>query len=236
MAIDQLLLESIEHRPQPILRFYGWSVPTLSLGYFQRVDDRHGHSPSGTLKMVRRATGGGAIVHHHELTYSLVMPIDSRSPGANQRLYVDVHRAIIHALREHSIRPATVGDRGGCQVQGGSKEQECPFLCFMRRSDQDLILNGYKILGSAQRKSRFGILQHGSLLMRSSPHAPELPGVANLIGRTPTVDKLSNSICMQFRRHLALNLVEQPLTELEHDRADAIAESRFRSESWIGRR
>ena len=74
MAVDEVLLDAAAVREQLSLRFYGWSEPTLSLGYFQRVADRKQHIASRECPLVRRLSGGGAILHDDELTYSFATP------------------------------------------------------------------------------------------------------------------------------------------------------------------
>jgi lipoate-protein ligase A len=119
-------------------------------------------------------TGGGAIVHDHELTYSIIIPQTNRSHGADSPLYQSVHQAIISALQTVGISATRFGN---ASTHTGSHE---PFLCFQRRTREDLVVSGYKVLGSAQRRGGLGILQHGSLLLASSAAAPELPGLWNL--------------------------------------------------------
>ncbi len=174
MAVDQAILESVEASLIPTLRFYGWLEPTLSLGYFQAYQSRFGHAASSACACVRRATGGGAILHDHELTYSLVMPMAVSATQARQRLYRDVHLAVVRSLADFGVRATPY------RLDGRPDGQESAFLCFQRRTDEDLIVSGYKIVGSAQRRSRGAVLQHGSVLLRASRYAPELPGVFEL--------------------------------------------------------
>jgi len=102
MAVDEALLEAAAEG-QGTLRFYRWSEPTLSLGYFQQYADRRQHEPSRQCAVVRRPSGGGAILHDIELTYSLAVP--SRHPLALDRLgfYQAVHTALIAVLAEWGI-------------------------------------------------------------------------------------------------------------------------------------
>lgn len=171
MAIDQALLESVEADRRATLRLYVWSEPTLSIGYFQKLSDRVGHDESAGLACVRRATGGGAILHHHELTYSVVIPVE-RQTGPRMDLYQQTHLAVINVLSEYGIGAIPfrlAGSNRGPLRDSEKKDSSVePFLCFQRRSDEDLIVGGYKVLGSAQRKSRHAVLQHGSLLIRAS--------------------------------------------------------------------
>jgi len=230
MAIDQMLLESVGATGRPTLRLYGWSEPTLSLGYFQRSDERKTHPPSQPLAVVRRATGGGAIVHHHELTYSFIFPSAATVVGANDGLYQKVHGAMIRALADLAVR-ASIYDRP-CQQQRCDR----PFLCFMRRSPNDVIVNGYKALGSAQRKTRKAVLQHGSLLLRASRCAPELPGVTDLTGQAISINEVADRFSRHLQDVLHIQAVSEQLSDRERELAAKIASTRFGSENWTDRR
>ncbi len=230
MAIDQLLLDSVSLAGLPALRLYGWSQPTLSLGYFQTAAEREKHQPSRQLALVRRATGGGAIVHHHELTYSLAVPFDAASVGASQELYRQVHGAISSALAEFGVCATTF------EKSGRRSNNQQPFLCFMRRTADDLIIGGYKVLGSAQRKTRYAILQHGSLLLRASEFAPELPGLNELTGRSVSASECADCFIRHLGNELDFDFQPEPLTRPERDRVAEIASTRYAAEKWNRRR
>ena len=156
------------------LRFYRWSEPTLSLGYFQTYADRQEHPPSLPCAAVRRLTGGGAILHDAELTYSIVLPGSHPLAARRDELYQAVHGCLIEALGGSASRP------GCARRPTRSTTGREPFLCFQRRSPGDVLIGRTKICGSAQRRRNGAVLQHGSLLWRASPAAPELPGVADI--------------------------------------------------------
>ena len=251
MAIDQAILESTLPEAPATLRFYGWKQPTLSLGYFQKYGGRKLHSPSKFVACVRRATGGGAIVHHHELTYSLVWPVNSSaaklpSTGARGELYQAVHQSIVSALDELGVQaarfadeprrlPATNADASDPVTSPGKTES---FLCFQRRTDEDLIVAGYKVLGSAQRTSRNAVLQHGSLLLEASRFAPELPGIFNLSGTVITLSELTRVLARHVSKRLGVEF-EEPRkvshAELD-DSIEQIVESRFGIDDWTRKR
>jgi lipoate-protein ligase A len=178
MAIDEALLhEAIEReRDQAFatLRWYLWQQPTLSLGYFQSIDDRNQHAASASLPVVRRSSGGGAIVHHCELTYCWVERTRQASDAASR--YDFFHQAVVDYLAQGGVDGRRVGK--SMLFQGGN-----PFLCFQRRAPEDITVAGYKVLGSAQRRHQGVLLQHGSLLLAASPFAPQLPGLTELSGR-----------------------------------------------------
>src|SRR5207237_8235421 len=93
MAIDEaMLLDAVETNIVS-LRFYGWSEPTLSLGYFQRYAERENHAASLRCAVVRRQTGGGAILRDRELTYSIALPASHPFARHNVELYRDEHQA-----------------------------------------------------------------------------------------------------------------------------------------------
>jgi hypothetical protein len=151
--------------------------------------------------VVRRPSGGGAILHDRELTYSVALPAThalARNPDA---LYCVVHHAIVDILRPLLNEAAArwslkIRDRG--EFRPPSEE---PFLCFQRTARGDGVLTdtrqpgtNVKILGSAQRRLRGAILQHGSLLLETSPAAPELPGLSNLISLSMAFARLAGQL------------------------------------------
>lgn len=231
MSIDQALLESTSQIQVPTLRFYRWSHPSLSLGYFQKFAARDSHAESMGIDWVRRSTGGGAIVHHHELTYSLFVPAD-RSLGHHRDLYAQVHGEVAASLRDFGVTaiPYRMLPRS---LPASAAE---PFLCFQRRTDEDLIVSGYKILGSAQRKVRDAVLQHGSLLLKSSPHAPQLPGIAELTSHLPSIQQLSEILANRLGHRFELDWQEDGLRDEELESARRIAVAKFGSTQWKCRR
>ena len=175
MGVDEatLRLAARQQQATPWLRFYQWEVPTLSLGYFQPLAERDQHQPSRQCKLVRRSTGGGAILHHLEWTYSLVVRSDARFHS--QSLYDDAHQALIGVLGDLGIDARLVSEDGQRNHQTNPA-----FLCFQRRSTGDVVVGDHKVLGSAQRRIGQTILQHGSLILERSPNAPEIAGLYDL--------------------------------------------------------
>jgi lipoate-protein ligase A len=187
MSVDEALAHSVATRGAAdqgvaTLRFYRWSPATLSLGYFQSLEGREGHTASRECPVVRRSTGGGAILHDRELTYSFVAPAKIGDRGAAETLYDLFHDTLV----------ATLADFGVAASRQPTTEAalDTKFLCFERRARGDLICGRSKIVGSAQRRSHGAILQHGSILLAASPFARELPGIAELAGVTVPEDSL----------------------------------------------
>jgi lipoate-protein ligase A len=253
MGVDEALLIEAAEFDAISLRLYQWSEPTLSLGYFQRYDDRRQHAPSSNCAIVRRQTGGGAILHDHELTYSLTLPTRHPLARQSQQLYATVHTAFIAAVAPLIAK----GDRS-CTLairdqESGSPPHPEPFLCFERRAPGDVVLqqpnapavrhtgstqpqSGWKVLGSAQRRHRGALLQHGSLLMKKSDAAPELPGLDDLLCMEIPVEDLSHEIVSRLQNALDLQLLPGNLPSALQSKARQLANNKYGSPDWTKRR
>jgi lipoyl(octanoyl) transferase len=240
MAVDEALLVSAADQGIGTLRFYQWSEPTLSLGYFQEAGDRKHHEASRNCIVVRRSSGGGAILHDREVTYSLALPKDYPLAKDADRLYDRVHDELMAVLSELLSNDSQTRV-SLCNSPLPTANE--PFLCFERRTNGDVLIQGkesrdlaWKIAGSAQRRRRGAVLQHGSVLLEMSPSAPELPGIAEIAGISINpvglVEKMTN------RLDLALDLQLEPssLTRQERSLAERTEAERFASPAWTNRR
>lgn len=241
MAVDEVLLDSAAEQGIASLRFYSWDAPTLSLGYFQRYAERETHSYSHSCPVVRRSTGGGAILHDRELTYSLALPRDNPLAANPDRLYNLVHGSLIIVLTEK------FGAKSSVCVQlceSARSEGPQPFLCFQRRGHNDVVLaersnsrfGEWKIAGSAQRRRRGAVLQHGSVLLVKSPFAPELPGISDLTGQQIEPSELSARWTDCLSDELGLSMKPHPITSAEANIANRAAAEKFASSPWTNRR
>lgn len=229
MAVDEAILRGTDAAKIPTLRFYQWSEPTLSLGYFQKYEDRRQHEASRECACVRRASGGGAILHDHELTYSFVAAVhDSRSQQFT-RWFDLFHETLIDVLAGWGIQAALNG-------QPPTPISEEPFLCFQRRHEVDVVVDGYKICGSAQRRHQVAILQHGSVLLHKSAAAPELPGIGELTKKEISPEGLVEawSSALKDRFETIFNLA--PLTPEEDRSAQTIEREKFTAAAWTHKR
>ena len=247
MAVDQALLETADKTGLVTLRFYQWSEPTLSLGYFQKHTDRDRHPSSLPCPLVRRRTGGGAIVHDTELTYSLCVPSTNRWSSKNEELYDTIHKIIISLLKEDGIATALYRDtlteveiENNTVPLNSNPNLPCPvdpnaFLCFLRRSPGDVVSNGHKIVGSAQRRLKNSLIQHGSVLYERSSFAPELWGINDISGSKFTFDDLAIRLLPSIEDYLGMKIARQDLTELENRAVKRVQNSHFRNPKWIFR-
>ncbi|HEX3726619.1 MAG TPA: hypothetical protein VHV08_10270 [Pirellulales bacterium] len=230
MAVDEVLLESAAAGLGATLRFYRWREPTLSLGYFQASADRSSHQASAACPLVRRQTGGGGIVHDQELTYSLALPRAHPLADDPTSLYRGVHLALVRVLGSFGISARLCEDRGP-QAVG-----EQPFLCFERRAAGDVLVDSWKICGSAQRRRRGAILQHGSLLLAGSARAPQLPGLLELCNKSLPDSELIDRWRVELAESLRLNFHPGYLSAKEREAAGALAAAKYAAWDWTARR
>lgn len=230
MAVDEFLLEQASRHSTLCWRFYQWSAPTLSLGYFQRYQDRAQHGASLHCAVVRRSTGGGAILHDRELTYSLTMSATHPLCASAAALYRQVHGTLVAALADLS---ANVALRESAAQLAPHDE---PFLCFARRAEGDLLLGDVKIGGSAQRRHKGAVLQHGSVLLERSPRAPELPGLRELLGTAVPIAPLIKAWLRRLAESLELNIVPEALSPDELAEVQTIVARKHGNREWIERR
>ena len=230
LSVDDMLLESITSPCTGILRFYRWNPATLSLGYFQPSDQRDSHPPSAQLNYLRRGTGGGAIIHDHELTYSLVFPVNSLPVNQTSSVYVLVHDCLLEALQmlgteEGTMAPPTVRN-----------PTPHAFLCFHRRNPGDVLIQDYKIAGSAQRRRRNHVLHHGSVLLGQSSYEPELPGINDLTQLQLTAEELQNAWLHTLQKRLRIQSIHEPITKAEEVAVRKIQQDKYLAHQWNEKR
>ncbi|MHC4823023.1 MAG: lipoate--protein ligase family protein [Planctomycetota bacterium] len=221
MARDEALLAC---RSIPTLRFYRWATPTLSLGYFQPAEDL----PLDAVRargcdIVRRSTGGKAILHEQELTYSLCAPEVGALAGGPAAAMTAIHEALGAELTRQAgtevpLRreaPLHSDDRGSA-------------WCFEDSSPIDLTLGARKLLGSAARRRDGWILFHGSLVLE---RPVENPNIAAL-GFEPDRDALAEALGAGLGYAFTLGDWE----EQELQKADEIAASKYATQAFTFRR
>ncbi len=245
MAVDEALLTTAGETGLPTLRFYQWLHPTLSLGYFQKNSDRKSHPASLDANVVRRLSGGGAILHDQELTYSLVLPSDHSLAKDTQALYQAIHKAIVRYLADLISKSTASWQPTQYTASPQNNSLTEPFLCFRRRSTGDVLLEStegspssknHKIVGSAQRRRRGAILQHGSILLTRSDSAPELLGFTDLTGISLPATSAAACLQLAFAEALAVKLETSCFSESVADLAKQILWQRYSNTSWLERR
>ncbi len=226
MALDEALLE-LAAPGVAVVRAYAWSVPTLSLGYFQSWDAPPIQERFRDSAIVRRPTGGGALWHHHEITYALVLPRDHPLSHRHTDLYQAVHERLARGLRALG---AQAGLRGHVDHTGPR-----PFLCFRDQDTADVVIEEQKVIGSAQRRRAGAVLQHGSLLLRHSPSTPELVGLTDLAPRHSEGLDWAAWLADRVISAIALDPRPSTLTRDERDRAAELI-AKHTGAAWTHRR
>jgi len=236
MSVDEALLEEAAAASSDgtdsaptTLRLYAWSEPTLSLGYFQASASRAEHPESVHCPLVRRQTGGGAIVHDDEWTYSLVVPEGHPLARDAPTLYRVVHQGIVQWLARQGVA-ATLCERGASDAPAER------FLCFQRRAPGDVLIGLHKVCGSAQRRVRQAVMQHGSLLLGRSPAAPQLPGLREITGLSRDRLRLAGELADEIVRSLSMQPERYQLDASLGQRASQLQRQKYLLEAWTFRR
>lgn len=225
MGLDEALLES-EESP-PTLRMYTWSPETLSLGYFQRYADVPGTERA--LAVVRRITGGGAIHHAHELTFSLTAALAHplyRGPIADS--YRRVHGAIARALSTLGVE---AGLRGEAEL---ASDREGTGMCFHASTTLDLVWNERKGVGSAQRRRKGRVLHHGSIKLGTTTLEGD---IATVRERAPKVEvqEMADALETALSETVGMSFEAGVPTPAERVRAHELG-TRFLDPAFLRRR
>jgi lipoate-protein ligase A len=226
MAVDESLLTSAAEEGRSTLRIYGWEEPTLSLGYFQEYVDRQQHPASSRCPCVRRASGGGAILHDREITYSFAAAPPLTWAKRHLVLYDAFHSALVEVLAACGFSASL------CRVAGSQRDRAQPFLCFLRRASGDVLVGETKIAGSAQRRCGGAVVQHGSILLGRSVFTLELPGLNDLgIGVLAAEDLLIAWLNVLAEK-LGIQFQPGSLSNEERQRAARFVEEKYGSDGW----
>jgi lipoate-protein ligase A len=194
MALDEAILEA--HRvglSGPTLRLYRWAAPTLSLGYAQRCSPEQlaAWRVAGAT-LVRRPTGGRAVVHAQDFTYSVV---SSGLPPRVSDAYAVLSGGVVAALQSLGLEAGLAPGRGAVTRSAS---------CFASATPADLVANGHKVCGSAQVRRQSAVLQHGTLYLAEAPEwawLPEGPAVqslAGLLGQSVSWDAVAAAFAQGF--------------------------------------
>jgi lipoate-protein ligase A len=248
MAADEAILRAVAAGSQPpTLRFYGWSPACLSLGRNQPLADADlAACRAAGIDVVRRPSGGQAVLHADELTYSVVlMQTDPRSEGGVLEAYRRISDGLLLGLEALGVAAIqAVGQRGG-------NHTTTP-ICFETPSEYEVTVGGRKLVGSAQWRSRGGVLQHGSLplvgdLTRIVRYVVMEEGEREqkrrrLLGRVVTLEEAAGrrlsfedgveALAGGLAQTLNLDLVRDELSEEERASAWSLRQSRYTAQDW----
>jgi len=246
MAVDEALLEeTAAGRSLPTLRLYAWEPPTLSLGFAQPAADCD-HEALRRLGwgLVRRPTGGRAILHTDELTYSITAP--------------ESHPLMRGGVLE-SYRRLSLGLLAGLRLLGVAVQAETAQrtraagnpVCFEIPSQYEISAGGRKLIGSAQARRMGGVLQHGACPLRGdlarilqALAGPQIPPerirrraatLGELLGREVSWQEAADAVTQGFADEFGIEFRRETLSEKEKTRADDLAREKYGSDAWTGR-
>lgn len=253
MAVDEAILEHI-HRGEalPTLRLYAWSPPCLSLGYAQPYKDVDlARLRARGWELVRRPTGGRAILHTDELTYSVTASVeDPVTAGGVLRSYNRMARALLRALQSLGL-PVEIEEHAAPTPEGPVNP-----ICFEVPSSYEITVAGRKLVGSAQARRREGVLQHGSLpltgdLTRITQALvfPDEAGraqaaerllkraaaVESVLGRAVEWEAAAGAFAQAFREELGLEFEAAGLSPSEAARAEELMTEKYAHPAWTER-
>lgn len=223
MAADEVMLE-VAIAGTASFRLYTWNVPTVSLGYFQPARERESQANLSSLPFVRRSSGGAMLIHHHELTYALALPAGPDWQPRGRSWICQMHEAIAHALQSRRVDARLVD----CDEERKLGQT----FCFLHQTPGDLLIEGHKVAGSAQRKSRGALLQHGGMLLRRSMHAPALAGISDLAGIELSARDFQSDVTESVQHCFGWKLQAADWSSSEMNRLQELAQKKYAGESW----
>ena len=237
MAIDEALLIS----KIPVLRFYRWKPSTISIGYFQSMKNEINIEKCKELGIgyVRRLTGGKAVFHDKELTYSFIID-ESLMPKTILESYKQISEGIVNGLVELGINPEM-------RKEVDKKLQSSN--CFHVPSYYELTINNKKFVGSAQKRQNGKILQHGSILIdadydlmcslfsQNSENFLEetkkrVTSISNELGKKITYQQLGTFLKSGFSKAFKAEMYESQLTHEESQLAKKLVREKYATDAW----
>lgn len=260
MALDEALLEGMRKKDAlPILRLFAWEPPCLSLGVAQPVADVNQEAlRQRGWELVRRPTGGRAILHTDELTYSVIGPqSEARLAGSVLESYQRLAQALLEAL--HLLQVPARSDADPVLPEGSDPKGP---VCFEVPSNYEITVNGKKLIGSAQARRKEGVLQHGSLPLYGDLRritqvlqfdstgdlaggASQTSAAERLLERATTVEAClgytvswedaAQAFVQAFQSALNLELKLSDLNDDELERADVLVREKYGHPSWTER-
>lgn len=249
MAVDEAILDAVAAGESlPTLRFFAWRPPCLSVGYAQAIRDEVNPDVcrARRIDLVRRLTGGRAVLHADELTYSVVVPqSDPRVADGIVESYRRLCQGLLAGLRMLGLDVLQAGRKpAGAEALSAA--------CFDATSDYEITVGGRKLVGSAQARRRGVVLQHGALPLVGDVtrivdllNLPQDEGeafrtalrarattLAAALGREISFDEVARALAQGFAQALDLELVPGELSPDELARAEVLREEKYAAEGW----
>jgi lipoyl(octanoyl) transferase len=239
MALDEALLERASASGSAVMRVYTWSEPTISFGRNQAARGTYdpGRARARGIAVVRRPTGGRSLLHHREITYSVTAP--AHLAGSLRESYARINRLLVGGLRRLGVSVDVAVPRERALPPSAAP-------CFERPAAGELVVDGRKLVGSAQWRDQGAMLQHGSILVEDDQSLvssladdvalpPPAATLAAALGRTPSVDEVARAL---FDTVLEIESVDADELQIDSalESAQARLVTRYVDDCWTWRR
>ena len=239
MAVDEVMLLSQKEQPNPTLRFYTWSSPAFSFGYFQDITSEVDVElcRADGIELVKRMTGGGTVVHGWDLTYTLILPRHAGEKSISEA-YQCIGQSLVLAFKKLGIPAA-------CYAASIDTSQTTQNICLTNPADYDVMCAGKKLAGVSVRRNRNGMLFQGYISLDMPPASilarvsrdPEIQQILiekstaiNTEGRRITKSALIETISETF--NIGITFYADKLSSAEHAQAETLAETRYTTTEW----
>ena len=254
MALDEALLNSVDKgESAPILRLYRWRPATVTLGYFQQGSDvvNLGACRDFGYSVVRRITGGRAVLHDQEVTYAVISPEQNEIfPGGVSQNYHVIADVLQATLNEFGLQ-TTISSRRKEQVAADTEQKSA---CFTAPALSELVLNGQKMTGSAQKRLTTAFLQHGSIPININPErlymalntgdqndierrvqrlAARVGWMNRWLEQPVSIDVVEQSLIRQFEQTLSVKFRFDEPTAIETAAAKSLLAEKYANPEWV---
>ncbi|WP_280768409.1 lipoate--protein ligase family protein [Salipaludibacillus daqingensis] len=255
MALDEKLMEWHRNKElPPIIRFYGWSPATLSVGYFQHIEKEINLDAVKTNKLgfVRRATGGRGVLHDDELTYSVIVSEDHPAmPETVTEAYRVISEGLLEGFRRLNLQAEFSIPRSTEEKENLKNPRSS--VCFDAPSWYEMVVEGRKVAGSAQTRQKGIILQHGSIIlsidveklfdlfifpnekvrrrMQQGFHKKAV-AINDILEQTVSLEKVKEAFKEGFESGLNIELKTYSLTNNQELEVHELMEKKYSLDSW----
>lgn len=248
MAIDEAIAIACDKQlSPPTLRLYTWNPPCVSIGYFQDVNEVIDISECKrqNIDIVRRLTGGKAVLHNKELTYSIISPSKNDIfPNGIKGSYKAIADCLLHGIKDLGI--------SGEITESPSKKGD-GFSCFLDTSFYEISVKGKKLIGSAQKRWRTLFLQHGSIIISPSHtqlasllrfnkeeertgfinlHKEKSTSIEEETKKSSDIIEIKSAIKKGFEEKTGIKLFEEELTDFEKTEAQRLFKEKYGNDNW----
>lgn len=239
MAIDEAILTAQKEQPDPTLRFYDWTTPAFSFGYFQDIAsevDVEACYADG-IELVKRMTGGGTVVHGWDVTYTLILPRQAGEMSISETYHL-LGKSLVKAFE-------ILGIPAECYTDKTDSSQSSENICLTNPAENDVMCNGKKLAGVSVRRNRNGILFQGyisldippdPILKRVSKHAEiqemlcKKSAAINMEGRFIKRSSLIQAICETFE--VGITFHSGKLSQTEKAEAETLVRTKYATAAW----